>query len=128
MEKKITRARQVLADNLKMLKERTPDLDTQTKIEKRCGVSQSAVSQMLRADNPTADSPKLSQVEKVAGAFGLSAWQLLLDKDDVGEKMFNILMHPTKKQRTDNDAPVFSRAESKAVAHKPHKDKKRVTQ
>lgn len=89
-----TPVRQVLAHNLRQLMANRPDLGTQKKIEKRCGVSQSGVSQMLRPDNPTAKSPKLTQVEKVAQAFGLATWQLLLDPQTVGKEMAELLMRP----------------------------------
>lgn len=89
-----TPVRQVLAHNLRALMAKNPDLGTQKKVEKKAGVSQSSVSQMLRPDNPTAQSPKLTHVEKVAQAFGLATWQLLLDPKTVGKEMANMLMRP----------------------------------
>lgn len=90
-----TPVRVVLAQNLELLKKQSSDLNTQEKIAKRAKVSQTSISQMLRPDNPTAESPKLSQVEKVANAFGLSTWQLLLDQQTVGKSLFDLLMRPT---------------------------------
>ena len=92
MEK--TPARQVLAHNLRSLMKRTPDLDTQEKLAKRAGVAQTSVSQILRPDNTAAKSPKLDQVEKIAFAFGLATWQLLLDHQTVGPAIADLLMRP----------------------------------
>lgn len=70
--------------------EDSADLKTQAAVAKRSGIAQTGVSQMLRPDNDAMKSPKLTQVEKVAGAFGLAAWQILVD-----EPMTDFLMRPT---------------------------------
>lgn len=90
-----TPVRHVLAHNLRALMAKNPNLNTQKKLEKKSGISQTSVSQMLRPDNPTAQSPKLTQVEKVARAFGLATWQLLLDPQTVGKEMADLLMRPS---------------------------------
>lgn len=89
-----TPVRRVLAENLANLMQRSAELGTQEKVAKKAGVSQTSVSQILRPDNPTARSPKLDQVEKIAHAFGLSTWQLLLDHKTVGEGLADLLMRP----------------------------------
>lgn len=110
-----TPVRVVLANNLAKLMAQSVDLNTQEKVAKRAAVSQTSVSQMLRPNNPTAKSPKLDQVEKIAGAFGLGTWQLLLDQQTVGKDLADLLMRPPVK---DNDkrldewrAPRFKRTE-----------------
>lgn len=89
-----TPVRQVLAHNLRQLMSRHPELKTQKKVGAAAGLPQTGISQMLRPDNPTAKSPKLTQVEKVAQAFGLATWQLLLDPQTVGKEMAELLMRP----------------------------------
>lgn len=82
--------RHVLAENLRALMRRYPDMRTQTKVAKRAGIAQTSVSNML---NPRAQNekfqlyPKLDQIEKVANAFGLAVWQILLDTETVGETL-----------------------------------------
>lgn len=98
MEK--TPVRQILADNLRLLMERSADLKTQAKVAKKAGIAQTSVSQLLRPNNDAAKSPKLDQVEKVAKAFGLATWQILLDPKTVGEGMADLLMRPAPTDKT----------------------------
>ena len=91
---KISPVRKVLAQNLAALMKSRPDLDTQIKVSVKAKIAQTSVSQMLRPDNPTARSPKLDQVEKIAEAFGLATWQLLIDQGTVGTQMADLLMRP----------------------------------
>lgn len=89
-----TPVREVLARNLEALMERRPDLDTQIKVAKKSGISQTSVSQILNPENEQMESPKLNQVEKIARAFGLATWQLLLDPATVGKELAELLMRP----------------------------------
>src|SRR4051812_47814800 len=63
--------RQRLAKNLKVLA--TKNELSGHQIAKKAGVDPKTVSNMMRASF----DPRLSLVEKVAGAFGLAAWQIL---------------------------------------------------
>lgn len=90
-----TPARQALAENLQLLMDRSESLRTQTALAKKAGVSQTSISQMKRPGNAAAKSPKLDQVEKVAAAFGLAAWQMLIDRRALGEEMADLLMRPS---------------------------------
>lgn len=85
--------RQILADNIAALMARSKF--TQAVVAGKAGIAQTSVSQMLRPDNEAAKSPKLDQVEKVAHAFGISAWQLLLDPKTVGKELSELLMRPS---------------------------------
>lgn len=106
-----TPVRQVLADNLKLLMKRDPALATQAKVAKKAGVAQTSVSQLLRPGNDAAKSPKLDQVEKVADAFGLAAWQILLDPKTVGEGMADLLMRPAPTDKTVRERFATRKAE-----------------
>ncbi len=89
-----TPARVVLRQNLDTLMQRSIDLDTQPKLAKRAGVSQRTVSNLLREAGPKEKGPRLDVVEKIARAFGLSTWQLLLDPKAVGEDLATLLLRP----------------------------------
>lgn len=109
MEK--TPVRRVLADNLKLLMKRDLALNTQKKVAKKAGIAQTSVSLLLRPNNTAAKSPKLDQVEKVADAFGLAAWQILLDPKTVGEGMADLLMRPAPTDRAVRERFVTTKAE-----------------
>jgi transcriptional regulator with XRE-family HTH domain len=87
------RARNILAGNLKTLMKRNLNLKTQVKLAKRSGVAQTTISNMLNPGTSAMASPKLDSVEKVAQAFGLATWQLLLDPT-VGQELSGLLMRP----------------------------------
>jgi len=89
-----TPVREILAQNLGALMKKRLDLSTQQKLGKRAGIAQTSVSNMLRPDSEAMKSPKLDQVEKVARAFGLAVWQVLLDPKTVGKEMADMLMRP----------------------------------
>jgi len=89
-----TPVRKVLAENLKTLMRRTPKLKTQAALAGKAGVAQTSISNMLRPQTDAMTSPKLDSVEKVAGAFGLATWQLLLDPHTVGHDLSGLLMRP----------------------------------
>jgi hypothetical protein len=92
MDKKT--ARQALASNLKRLMRTTPWLNTGQKIEAKSAnrVRQRTVSNMTRADQKEANSPTLDNIEEVARAFKLEAWQLLLNEETVGPQLYGWLM------------------------------------
>ena len=92
MEK--TPVRQVLAHNLRALMSASKDLRTQEEVAEKAKIAQTGVSQFLRPDNDAAKSPKLTQVEKVAEAFGLATWQLLIDERALGRELAAALMKP----------------------------------
>lgn len=87
-----TNAPDLLAKNLRALKMGHVQLKTEMAIAKAAGVAQSSVHLMLNPGSrrtPTtsgkAPSPVLRDVEKVANAFGLQTWQLLIDPEMLGE-------------------------------------------
>ena len=67
-------ARQILARNLKALMKAHRELNTLPKITAQCGVSNGTLDRMRRATAAT----RIDQVELVAGAFGLAAWQMMV--------------------------------------------------
>ena len=70
-----TYLRQVIAARLRALMAARPDLDTQVKLSRRAGVSQSTVARILSADSSaTADS-----LAQLARAFGTLPASLLTD-------------------------------------------------
>ena len=70
-----TRLRQVIADRLRALMAARPDLDTQVKLARRAGLSQSTVARILSADSSaTSDS-----IAHLARALSTSPASLLLD-------------------------------------------------
>jgi len=88
--------RLVLAENLKKLMAEHPELGTQMKLARRCGVSQTSIGQFLRPENGLVKGPLLIQVEKVAQAFGLYTWQLLVDRQSLqGVGLVDILLKTT---------------------------------
>jgi len=70
----------ILAIRLKTLKDARPDLDTQIKIHKKTGLSQSTVQRVLAADVHTG----LDVLQALADAFGLPPLELLrpIEQDD----------------------------------------------
>lgn len=77
----VSTANQTLADNLRALMEEAGL--KQKGLEARCGVKQTTISLYLRPEDRTAGkdgkagSAKLTEVEQIAQAFGLQAWELL---------------------------------------------------
>jgi transcriptional regulator with XRE-family HTH domain len=68
--------RQVLAGHIKDRMLKNPDLDTQTKLSKAAGVTQSTVWRVLEAQV----GASVDVVEAIAGALGVSPVVLLADK------------------------------------------------
>lgn len=106
--------RNVLADNLKTLMRRSLDLKTQVQVAKKSGVAQTTISNMLRPSSSALKSPKLDSVEKVALAFGVATWQLLLDPKAVGNEFSNLLMRPSIEDE-DERLAGWKRTEKTAV-------------
>lgn len=76
-------ATEVLAANLRRLMQKHLELNTQAKVAAAAGVNQKTISnclnpgQRLAGKTGKTPSPTLTQVENVARAFGLQAWELL---------------------------------------------------
>lgn len=69
----------VVSANLKKLMDVTPELNSNPKLGKKTGLGASAVSRLLNGHNAT-----LETVDRVAEAFGLPGWQLLIPNLDPG--------------------------------------------
>jgi transcriptional regulator with XRE-family HTH domain len=73
----------VLAENIARYMEANPELGTQARLAARSGVDQKTISNYLNPQRRLATaagrpgSAKLSEVEKIAAAFGLEAWELI---------------------------------------------------
>lgn len=63
-----------LSENLKALMAHDPELTTEPKVAKAAGVDQKTVWRMIKKSN----SSTLDKIAKVAAAFDLQAWQLLV--------------------------------------------------
>lgn len=66
-------------------------LKIQEDLAKKAGISQRSISNML---DPEKNMPRLDQIEKVAKAFDLATWQLLLDVAQIGKGLADMLMRP----------------------------------
>ena len=75
-----------LAKNLSALMEKSPDLSTQGALHRRSKVAQSTIGRILSCET----SPTVDTLDQIAGAFGLSSWQLIHPKPDMkpGEAEF----------------------------------------
>lgn len=74
-------SRALLARNLKTMMERSPDLKSQGALHRRSKVAQSTIDRILGAEV----SATLDVLDKLAGAFGLTGWQLIHPKPDIRE-------------------------------------------
>lgn len=91
-----TLLRQIIADRLRALMAARPDLDTQVKLARRAGLSQSTVARILSADSSaTSDS-----IAHLARAFNTSPASLLLG-DPVEISMLEAIqaLKPEARQR-----------------------------
>jgi transcriptional regulator with XRE-family HTH domain len=70
--------REVLAANIRRYMRSVPAVDTQVKLAKRAGISQSSVARVLAGNVDT----QVSIVESLASAIGVSAAELLEDATD----------------------------------------------
>lgn len=64
----------LLAANLATLMATAADLDSQQKLARRCKMDQRTVGRILNRTN----AATLPQIDKLAAAFGLEPWQLLV--------------------------------------------------
>jgi hypothetical protein len=69
-------ARQVLTDNLKALMKLRAGPTSQTGIKKRSGPAQATVGRIL--NKAGGENSRIETVERIAKAYGLEAWQLLV--------------------------------------------------
>jgi transcriptional regulator with XRE-family HTH domain len=83
---------QIVAANVERL--RVAKGWTQDQLAKKAELSQTGVGNLLRPGTPAMESPKLITVEKVAGAFGLQTWQLLVDPDTFGQEIAAHITRP----------------------------------
>ncbi len=111
----------VLAKNLRRLMSESSVLRTQNEVGAASGVAQTSVSLMMRPDaraitkSGKAPSPKLVEVERVARAFGLEVWQLLIDEETLSETVAHALSRPAAigpREGADRPELVTSRKES----------------
>lgn len=88
--------REVIANRLRELMAARPDLDTQVKLSRRAGLSQSTIARILSADSSaTADS-----IADLARAFGVSPASLLLaDPAEIALLSAIQAMKPEARQR-----------------------------
>lgn len=90
------RLRQVIADRLRELMAARPDLDTQVKLARRAGLSQSTVNRILSCDaSATVDS-----IASLARALGASPALLLMsDATEIGLLLATQSLKPDDRQR-----------------------------
>ena len=65
---------QLFRENLNKLMRAHVSLSTQKAIERACGVPQSSIGRIIRGEQ----SPTLDMVYRLASAFDLEAWQMLV--------------------------------------------------
>lgn len=70
--------KRILADNLRLLMDSTPSLNTQTKVAQRAEIAQSTVGRLLRAEV----YPQLRQVEALAKIFRIDVAALLTERKE----------------------------------------------
>lgn len=66
--------KRIIAINIKALMDITPALDTQEKLSKKTGIGQATISRTINAIT----APNSNLIEKVAKAFRVEPWQLLV--------------------------------------------------
>lgn len=86
------RPRDLLATNLRALMAVHPALNTLPKITAASGVSNGTLDRARRA----AVAIRIDELESLAGAFGLEAWQLLLP--DLDPKQPQTVHRPTEQE------------------------------
>jgi transcriptional regulator with XRE-family HTH domain len=74
MAKMPSKALRTLSENLARLIAASGELDSQAKVATKAKVDQKTVNRIANMLN----EPSLDKVEKIAKAFGLEAWQLLV--------------------------------------------------
>lgn len=91
-----------LARNIEALMDARLELDSQTKIAEKAGVSQSTVGRAYRGEAGT----RLETVEALASAFDLDPWQLLWP---------SLKLKPGSPPKAEAAAPQFSKRELEDV-------------
>lgn len=74
MTKKPSRTLQVLAENLERLMASSLEFGTQPRLAAKAKIDQKTIWRIVHRQN----EPSIDKVEKIAGVFGLQAWQLLV--------------------------------------------------
>jgi transcriptional regulator with XRE-family HTH domain len=78
---------QTLARNLSALMQAHPTLRTQAGVARAAGVDQRTVGRVLNMEH----APSVAQLEKLAGAFHVEAWLLLLPELDPADLPAQVL-------------------------------------
>ena len=78
--------RVVLAENLAQLMAQSADLRSANQLAKRSRVGQTTISNWLRVDDMPALAPRLSALEAVARAFGITVGELLTERGQNDER------------------------------------------
>lgn len=86
-------AREILAVKLRQLMSAHARLRDRDSLETATGVSARTIGYMLEGNG----NPTINNVEKVAGAYGLEAWEMLFDPDKSRGKLVERLFGPPKK-------------------------------
>lgn len=87
-------ARWIVANNVRRLMEGSATLNTQAKVAVRAGIKQRTVGYLLDPETTDMASPKLDTVEKVARAFELEPWVLLVHPESFGEELGRLMQRP----------------------------------
>lgn len=87
-------AREIVAKNVKRLMRETPALKTQAALGKAAGLEQRTIGYLVNPIGDGPKSPKLDTVERVAHAFRLEAWMLLIDSETFGDELTRFLQRP----------------------------------
>lgn len=79
--------RETIAANLRMLMEQSSPPLSQHELARKAGVSQKSISNMLDPSRPGVSAGTLDKLDRVAAAFGLTSWHLLVPTlpDDIRE-------------------------------------------
>jgi transcriptional regulator with XRE-family HTH domain len=77
-------AKILLSAHLKLLMASHPALSDRKALSARTGVSERTIGYMLQPDT---GNPTLASIESVAKAYGLRAWELLIDRESEKERL-----------------------------------------
>jgi len=77
-------AKILLAAHLKLLMANHHTLTNRTALKVKTGVSERTIGYMLQPDT---GNPTLASIESVAKAYGLRAWELLIDRESEKERL-----------------------------------------
>lgn len=85
-----TALRRVFKANLERLMAANPSLDSGHKLEAKSGVGKSSIARWL--ENPPASAPTLDSLQAIARAFGVQAWELLVDENATDKYLVDRLL------------------------------------